>query len=108
LDAVRFLKSLGVAVFFERENIRWSLKKRFRRGKVTVTTKRFLGYDTGENGELVVNPVEAEIVKRIFKEYIAGKSIREIKNGLEDEGIKTVTGLDKWPEGTIRGVLTNE
>jgi len=137
LDAVRFLKSLGVAVFFERENIntmsaeselilsvlssiaqeesrsiseniRWSLKKRFRRGKVTVTTKRFLGYDTGENGELVVNPVEAEIVKRIFKEYIAGKSIREIKNGLEDEGIKTVTGLDKWPKGTIRGVLTNE
>lgn len=137
LDAVRFLKSLGVAVYFERENIntmsaeselilsvlssiaqeesrsiseniRWSLKKRFRQGKVTVTTKRFLGYDTSKNGELVVNPVEAEIVKRIFKEYIAGKSIRDIKRGLEGDGIKTVTGLGKWPEGTIRGVLTNE
>lgn len=137
LEAVRFLKSLGVAVYFERENIntmdaeselilsvlssiaqeesrsiseniRWSLQKKFRQGKVTVTTKRFLGYDTSESGELVVNPAEAEIVRRIFWEYIAGKSIREIKRGIEGDGIKTVTGLDKWPEGTIRGVLTNE
>jgi len=137
LEAVRFLKSLGVAVYFERENIntmdaeselilsvlssiaqeesrniseniRWSVQKRFRQGKVMVTAKRFLGYDVGKSGELVVNPAEAEVLKRIFKEYIAGKSIRDIKRGLEADGIKTVTGLDKWPEATLRGVLTNE
>lgn len=137
LEAVRFLKSLGVAVYFERENIntmdaeselilsvlssiaqeesrsiseniRWSVQKRFRQGKVRVTTSRFLGYDSDEKGELVINPAEAEIVRRIFREYIAGKSIREIKKGLEGDGAKTVTGLAKWPEATLRGILTNE
>lgn len=137
LEAVRFLKSLGVAVYFERENIntmdaeselilsilssiaqeesrsiseniRWSVQKRFRQGKVRVTTSRFLGYDSNEKGELVINPAEAEIVKRIFREYIAGNSIRDIKRGLEKDGVKTVTGLEKWPEATLRGILTNE
>lgn len=137
LEVVRFLKSLGVAVYFERENIntmdaeselilsvlssiaqeesrsiseniRWSVQKRFRQGKVRVTTSRFLGYDSDEKGELVINPAEAEIVKRIFREYIAGNSIREIKKGLEGDGVKTATGLAKWPEATLRGILTNE
>ena len=84
------------------------MQKRFRQGKVRVTTSRFLGYDSDENGELVINPAEAEIVRRIFREYIVGKSIREIKKGLESDDVKTITGLAKWPEATLRGILTNE
>jgi site-specific DNA recombinase len=137
LEAVRFLKNLGVAVYFERENIntlsaesdlllsvlasiaqeesrsisdnlRWTYQKKFRQGKVTLVTSRFLGYDLGENGELVINEREAEVIRRIFRDYIAGKSVRQIIQGLEAENIRTVTGLARWPEGTIRNILTNE
>lgn len=137
LETVRFLKDLGVAVFFERENIntlnaeselllsvlssiaqeesrsisdnlRWAYQKKFRQGKVTVTTSRFLGYDLGETGELVINESEAEVVRRIFREYLAGTGITKIIAGLEADSIKTVTGLAQWRENTIRTILTNE
>ncbi len=137
VETVRFLKGLGVAVYFERENIntlsaeselllsvlssiaqeesrsisgnlRWSYQKKFRQGKVAVAASRFLGYDMNENGELTVYSKEAEIVKRIFREYIDGKSIRAIVKGLEADKIKTITGLSCWPEATVRGILINE
>lgn len=137
LETVRFLKDLGIAVFFERENIntlsaeselllsvlssiaqeesrsisdnlKWAYRKRFQQGKVALATSRLLGYDQGETGELVINEPEAEVVKRIFREYIAGKSRRSIIQSLEADRIKTVTGLNRWPENTIRNVLTNE
>jgi site-specific DNA recombinase len=137
LEVVRFLKTLGVAVYFERENIntlsaeselllsvlssiaqeesrgisdniRWAYRKKFLQGKVTVATSRLLGYDTDDKGQLMINQREAEVVKRIFCEYIAGKGIRTIIMGLEADNIRTVTGLAHWPESTIRNILTNE
>lgn len=137
LETVRFLKDLGIAVFFERENIntlsaeselllsvlssiaqeesrsisenlKWAYQKRFQQGKVVLATSRFLGYDLGDNGELVINETEAEIVKRIFREYLAGISRKSIIQGLERDQIKTMTGLKRWQENTIRNILTNE
>ena len=37
------------------ENVTWGQRKRFADGKVTVPFKRFLGYDRGEDGNLVIN-----------------------------------------------------
>ncbi len=37
------------------ENCTWGQRKRFADGKVTVPFKRFLGYDRGEDGNLVIN-----------------------------------------------------
>ncbi|RKD25204.1 Site-specific DNA recombinase [Caminicella sporogenes DSM 14501] len=137
LEVVRFLRSLDVGVYFERENIstlgaeselilsvlssiaqdesrnmseniKWAIGKRFKEGKINVATKRFLGYDMNDKGELVINPKEAEIVKRIYREYLEGKSMNEIKKGLERDGIKTITGKEKWQESTIKGILSNE
>lgn len=137
LETVRFLKEIGVAVYFERENIntmdaegefvlsvmsslaqeesrsfsenlRWSVQKRFRQGKVRVNTKRFLGYNSDGNGRLVINPKEAKIVKQIFSDYLAGKSMGRIAKVLQAEGLETVTGLSRWQESTIRGILSNE
>lgn len=85
LNVVRRLKELGIEVCFEKENIwtfdskgellitimsslaqeesrsisencTWGQRKRMADGKVSVPFSRFLGYDRGENGELVVNP----------------------------------------------------
>ncbi len=137
LKYVRELKSLGVAVFFERENIntldttgevlltilsslaqdesrnisensRWGILRGFQNGKVFCNTNRFLGYDKDEHGELVINEPEAEIVRRIYEEYLDGKSYQAIARGLMRDHIKTVTGGDTWWDSSITLILTNE
>lgn len=137
LETVRYLKSLNVGVYFQRENIntkgadselilsvlssiaqdesrnisentKWAFQKKFKQGKIQVNVKRFLGYDKNEEGKLVINPKEAEIVKRIYREYLNGSSLNEIKRGLERDKIKTVTDKEVWQGSTIKGILSNE
>ena len=48
------------------ENCTWGQRKQFADGKVTVPFKRFLGYDRGEDGNLVINEEQAETVRRIY------------------------------------------
>lgn len=103
LSTIRLLKEHGVECYFEKENIRtfdskgelpltimaslaqeesrsisencvWGQRKRFADGKVTVPFSRFLGYDRGEDGNLVVNEKEAEIVRRIYNKVIYTES----------------------------------
>ena len=56
---------------------------------------RFLSYDKDEHGELIINEKKAELVRRIYDEYLQGKSYQKIANGLERDGIPTVTGILK-------------
>ncbi|MDB5056123.1 MAG: recombinase family protein [Bacilli bacterium] len=81
---------------------------KFQEGKVVCNTTRFLGYDKDEFGELVINEKEAELVRRIYQEYIEGKSYQAIAKGLMADGIKTVTGNKKWWDSSITLILTNE
>nr|WP_295684447.1 recombinase family protein [uncultured Lachnoclostridium sp.] len=137
LQNIRKLKEKGIPVIFEKEgvntmesggellitilssqaqeesrniseNTRWGVTRRFENGIVQVNHKKFLGYTKDEDGNLVVVPEEAVIVKRIFREYLEGNSIIKIARGLEQDGIKTVTGLDHWHPGTIDKMLSNE
>ena len=43
------------------------------RGKGPVNHSRFLGYTKDEEGNLIIEPAEAEVVKRIYREYLEGK-----------------------------------
>lgn len=43
------------------ENVTWGHRKRFADGKVSVAYSRFLGYDKGPDGKMVVNPEQAEM-----------------------------------------------
>lgn len=90
------------------ENTRWGLTRRFENGVMSINHKRFLGYTKDDDGNLIIVPEEAKIVKRIFREYLQGKSFVQIVKGLETDGIKTVTGLDHWHPGTIDKMLSNE
>ena len=58
-----------------------------------------------EDGKLVINPEEAEVVKRIFREYLEGRSYYDIGNGLTADGIKTAAGSDYWLASTLRKIL---
>ena len=137
LNYIRKLKEKNIAVFFEKEgintldakgevlltimaslaqqesqsisqNVRLGLQYRYQQGKVQVCTNRFLGYDKDEEGNLVINLKEAEIVKRIFREYLDGRSYYEIGKRLTEDGIRTAAGSEKWRASTLRKILRNE
>lgn len=89
------------------ENNKWSIRKKFERGEVMITTSRFLGYDKNEYGDLIVNRKEAEIVSLTFDLYLMNVGSSRIGELLDYLGIKTVTGTT-WESGTINGMLCNE
>lgn len=133
LSAVRRLKSLGIEVIFEKENInsmsndgelmlsilasfaqeesrsisenvKWGTRKRFEKG-IPNGRVRVFGYKW-ENDTLLIVPEEAETVKRIYAEFINGKVPRAIAKGLNDDGITTRMGC-KWSDFGIRTILQN-
>lgn len=137
LTTVRQLKEKGIEIYFEKENIwtldskgelliiimsslaqeesrsisenvTWGQRKRFADGKVTVPFGHFLGYDRGEDGNLVLNPNEAVIIQRIFSMFLQGMTPYGIAKQLTADGILSPAKKDKWNAGTIKRILTNE
>lgn len=90
------------------ENSTWGIRRRFESGQFKMSTKRFLGYDTDENGKLVINREQAKIVERIYDEYLSGKTVDHIKRILEREEVKNWNGTTKWHAKTIQSMLQNE
>ena len=89
------------------ENIRWSVNKKFEKGRFSLPYKCFLGYDRGPDGLPVVNRKEAEVVKEIFHRYLAGESPNCIASYLDSKGIPAPRG-GKWSNTTIKSILQNE
>ena len=73
-----------------------------------VNHNRFLGYTKDEDGKLVIVPEEAEIVRRIYTEYLEGKSLLTIRRGLEADGIRNGAGNLRWHESNLKQILINE
>lgn len=57
---------------------------------------------------MVVDPEQAEVVKRIYREYLEGFSMDKIAAGLEADGILTGAGGTRWHTSTINKILRNE
>lgn len=137
LKYIRELKEKNIPVFFEKENIntmdskgevlltimaslaqqesqslsqniKLGLQYRYQNGEVQVNHNRFLGYTKDEEGHLIIEPTEAEVVKRIFREYLEGGSLLQIARGLEADGILTAAGKAKWRPTTLQKILRNE
>lgn len=87
------------------ENEKWSIKKRFQNGTYMISYLPY-GY-TNVDGEIVIVPEQAEVVKEIFAGCLAGKSTHIIAKELNEKGVATKKG-GKWTGGTINGILTNE
>lgn len=90
------------------ENVTWGQRKRFADGKVTVPFGKFLGYDRGEDGNLVVNKEQAEVVRKIYRLFLEGKTACGIATQLMREGIKSPTGKSKWYPSSVKSILSNE
>lgn len=137
LKYIRKLKEKNISVYFEKENIntmdakgevlltimaslaqqesqslsqnvKLGLQFRYQAGKVQVNHNRFLGYTKDDEGNLVIVPEEAEIVKRIYREYLEGASLLQIGKGLETDGILTAAGKAQWRPTTLQKILRNE
>ena len=90
------------------QNVKLGFQYRFQQGQVQVNHNRFLGYTKDEDGKLVIVPEEAKIVKRIYREYLEGASLRDIKEGLEKDKIVNGAGNKKWHVSNLNQILTNE
>ena len=137
LTTIRQLKDKGVEVFFEKENIwtfdgkgellitimssiaqeesrsisencTWGQRKRFADGKVSVPFGRFLGYDRGPDGEMIVNREQAEIVKRIYALFLQGQTPYAIAKILTRDKVPTPGGKKVWNKSCVQSILTNE
>ena len=134
---IRKLKEKNIAVFFEKEgintldgsgellvtilssqaqeesrniseNCHWGIVRKFESGKVIVNHSKFLGYTKDKDGNLVIIPEEADLVRRIFRLFLEGNSSYKIKRILEADGILTVTGKTVWQATVIDKMLSNE
>lgn len=137
LDHIRLLKSLGIGVIFEKENINTltaqsefilslyssfaqaeseSISKNitlgnqmaFKEGKVRYNYKYLLGYKKGEDGKPVIIPEEAEVIQLIFKLYIDGGSTHTIAQELNNKKYPTRSKSGKWSAMHIKRILQNE
>lgn len=90
------------------KNVKLGLQFRYQNGEVQVNHNRFMGYTKDENGHLIIVPSEAEVIKRIYLEYLQGASLKQIGEGLEADGILTGAGKTTWRSETIKKILKNE
>ena len=133
---IRELRDLGIDVFFEKENIhtlepagemiltlmaafaesesaamsdniKWGKRRRFERGLVeTITLSTLMGFKQSK-GKVTIIESEAEIVRRIYREYLDGYNMDEIARRLNDDALPTKKSRE-WTATQIKKILTNE
>ena len=132
LETVRELKSLGISVYFEEQNIdtatadgelmltilagfaeeeslsvsenqKWRVRRNFEGGK--PWRYFMLGY-RNQDGKLSVIPEEAEIVKSIFADYLSGNGITAIMKRLNESGYSTQSG-HVFHKSAVERILRN-
>ncbi len=135
LEAVRELKTLGISVYFEKENIetseissemmlaiysqfaqeesmsisrncRMGVHKRMADGTYKNASVSY-GYEYSE-GKITVNIEQAKIVRRIFTEYLNGRGIYEISAILNSESAEKPPNAKEWYPQFISNIITNE
>ncbi len=136
LETVSRLKGLGVEIIFQEnlrtseadndllisalsaiaqaesestgEAIKWGLKRGFMSGNSKLYSRKCFGYKRNEDGELIIDEGQAEVVRLIYDLYLSGLSIVLIIRELEQRNIKSPQGKDTWSKHAIQNILTNE
>lgn len=134
LETVRELKTMGVDVFFEEQNIhslsadgeviltilasyaqeeslsasenqKWRVRKGFENGEL-INLRHLYGYMITKHS-IEINEEEAKIVREVFDRAIAGDSFGAIASDLNKRKVNCTLG-GKWTAGRIRELLGNE
>lgn len=134
LETVRELKSLGVDVFFEEQNIhsnssdgelmltilasyaqeesrsvsencKWRIRKQFENGE--LANLRFMfGYRIVK-GNVEIDPEQAAVIRMIFEDYINGMGGGQIAKKLKEMNVSKMYG-GKWRGERVIEILKNE
>ena len=137
LQFVRMLKSMGIAIYFEEQNInslkeesevyigihsvmaqtesenisanvKWGIGKRMENGTYHSNMNMY-GYRRDKlTKEVRIVPEEAEVVRTIYRFFLDGMSTHQIKEYLEKSNIKTYSGGSEWRQSAIINILKNE
>jgi DNA invertase Pin-like site-specific DNA recombinase len=137
LHYIRMLKNLGIGIYFQKENLdtldskselfltilssmaqeesrsisentKWGVQKRFQQGKAHVPTTYFLGYTEDEDGNIIIDEKQAEVVRRIYREVLEGKGTPTIAKELMRDGIRTARNKKTWTSDSVYKILRNE
>lgn len=138
LNYIRKLKALNIPIIFEKEsvntleasgelmvtilasiaqqesasisqNVRMGINFGFQEGRGRVNFSSFLGYRRGDKpGTYEIVPAEADVVRRIYRQFLEGYSPKIIADGLMEDGICTPSGGEKWYPSTVASILENE
>ena len=137
LNACEELKALDVDVFFEVEKLylhnpkavrlltiyasvyqnesevksaytRWGIRTRYANGTSATANLPCYGYRRDVNGELVIEPTEAVVVRMIYNLRNQGLSLRKIVCELKERAIPSPTGKAAWGVEAVRRILQNE
>ena len=137
LQYTRELRILGIDVYFEKETIhsidpegelmltliaamaqnesvgmsdaiKWGLHRTYEKGSAeSLPLGKFYGYSQ-KNHVITINEAEAEIVRRIYHEFLDGFNAAQIIAGLKADCIPTERGKEKWGWSVILRILQNE
>lgn len=88
-------------------NVRWGIRQRMKSGTFAFRYN-ILGYRKGVDGQPEIVPEEAEHIQTIYRMYLDGSSLDQIKACLEQNKILTAQGSDIWSKQIIQNILTNE
>ena len=134
---VRELKQLGIPIIFEKEgintiqvssellltlfgalsqaesesismNVKLGIRQSLKNGNVRFSYKTFLGYRKGTDGQPEIVPEQADIVRRIYNDFLAGATYLEIAKRLTEEHVPTMGGGNRWFSERIKSILKNE
>ena len=134
---VRELKQLGIPIIFEKEgintiqvssellltlfgalsqaesesismNVKLGIRQSLKNGNVRFSYKTFLGYRKGADGQPEIVPEQADIVRRIYNDFLAGATYLEITKRLTEENVPTMGGGNRWFSERIKSILKNE
>ncbi len=138
LQSVRELKTLGIGVVFEEQqintlttegefmltilasfaeeerksssgNVRVAIRNKYKFGEGPLHTESLLGYAKNDEGNVVIDKVQAKIVRRIYRLYLDGMTLDQIAKLLNDGRVSSYTynnaDRNRW---RIRRILANE
>ena len=135
MESVNTLRKLGVSVYFEQEQIstdtmdndvlilvhglfaqneiqalsdNMKVARRMRAEKGIVQFNKTYGFRCCDKAHWEIDPEEANVVRRIFAEYAAGFSLTKICARLNESGIPSPGGEERWYAKSISQMLHNE
>ena len=105
---IRFVRGYAAKVEHAktRERTQRGIAARVRAGKPLPGARVLYGYCwNADRSGYQPDPVTAAVVRRIFADALAGRTLRAIARGLTDEGIPTPTGKRAWGYTSVVKVL---